>query len=61
MGGLVGADSFTNTFHVDTKTNAGANMIGLIVAIVSAHTFELAKCYTYMHSHSTKSAASSAP
>jgi hypothetical protein len=46
---------------VDTKTNAGANMIGLIVAIVSAHTFELPEYHTHTSCYSTKSAASSVP
>jgi hypothetical protein len=35
MGGLVNAQSFYNTFQVSTKTDSGADMIGLIVAIVS--------------------------
>jgi MFS family permease len=33
MGGFVNSPAFTGTFGIDTKTNAGTNMIALIVAI----------------------------
>jgi MFS family permease len=33
MGGFVNSPAFTETFGIDTKTNAGTNMIALIVAI----------------------------
>lgn len=34
-GGLVNAPAFNGTFQIDQTTNAGTNMIALIVAIVS--------------------------
>jgi hypothetical protein len=33
MGGLVNAPSFDGTFNLKTKTNTGANLVALIVAI----------------------------
>ena len=33
MGGFVNSPAFTGTLGIDTKTNAGTNMIALVVAI----------------------------
>jgi MFS family permease len=33
MGGFVNSPAFTGTFGIDTKTDAGTNMIALVVAI----------------------------
>lgn len=64
MGGLVGAQSFYNTFKVDQDTDAGTDMIALIVAIVSSVTSP-PRCLSSQTDHSlrrsTKSDASSAP